>query len=456
MKWKKLLFASVGLCVSLMLWSCKKAHEKASEGNPTGPEIIETEAPSSSTSEPWENASHQIKWILFSEPQLTDDNKNTINRILYEKGLDVRIDFLAKGAKSNQEYIDWVRNEVCPDILTAGSWFSPSLGYEFLKTDFLPLNNYLYTSEGGRLREAFGSVEWKKVTLDGNIYTVPRNSNRFSYNNAVYIAINNDYSESFASFDGTYASLKRIRKDLNNPEVKILFDYVEYDKVFALLGYHTVYKGMLPYDPQTGKLLDPARVAEEEKALCNSLFEDIKSGIIVNQAYDAAIPEKSLAIVFTGIRSEIPGYTIQVLLEDNYEVNPLMSYGVYRGSEQSELALQVLTACFSDPEISSIINWGIRDGAAWNERTRLMMTEQESNLTGFRPALSGEEEKSLKPYTQGQMELFMDLYRADLSGAMKLNSAYQPRAFYIDDSFAVGIDALNREIDQWFTSQEGQ
>ena len=487
----KLTLLSLLFCLSLLLISCGKDGNKGtpSEGvTPTAsesftpaisegasPTITEgasptiTEAvspePTAITPGPWENSENVISWC-FGTPYISEENRQRINQILYEKGIDCRIDFIDSESRSSKEYADWVINEARPDILSSGGWSRYSPGINFIKENFLSLNDYLSTEGGESLYGSFCEAEWKSVTLDNIIYTVPKSKMPQWYNTAVYLAVNDVYADWFEDFDGTYASLRKIYDSISDPELRILFDEVSGEKVSALLGYKTVYHGRLPYDPQTKKLLSPALVGEEEGALCKVIHEDIRNGIIINRQYDDTIPKKCLAMVYTGIRAKTEGYSVVFCLKEApYDVNVNGTYGINRNTEKKELALRILTECFSEPGIASILNWREESGRtweertqAWEERTKLMAEERLNELAGFFPKLTAEEEAAIMKYEQDLTSLCNDMYKYDVQkGESALNKYFQPKSSVIiasSDAYSIGIEGLNRELETWFAQEK--
>ena len=424
------------------------------------PTIMETVSPvpPTTTPQPWESSENVISWC-FDTPYISEENRQRINQILYEKGIDCRIDFIWSEYRINGEYADWVINEARPDILDSGGWTGYSPGISFIKENFLPLNDYLSTEGGKSLYGSFCEAEWKSVTLDNIIYTVPKSKMPQWHNTAVYLAVNDVYADRFEDFDGTYASLKKIYDSISDPELRILFDEVSGEKVSALLGYKMVYHGRLPYDPQTKKLLSPALVGEEEGALCKVIYEDIRNGIIINRQYDDTVPEKCLAMVYTGIRAKTEGYSVVFCLKEApYDVNVLGTYGINRNSEKKELALRILTECFSDPGIASILNWREESGRTWEERTILMAEERLNELAGFFPKLTAEEEAAIMKYEQDLTSLCNDMYKYDAQkDESALNKYFQPKASVIIDSsdaYSIGIEGLNRELETWFAQKK--
>lgn len=444
---KMMVFVAILALFAMLVLGCQK-NSKQEKPGPVSP------APTAVTiTEPWEQSAQKVTFYYSAHFPLTEEMQKNINRILYEKGIDCRIEFHSTGAYFDKDYEEWVSKN-SPDILTAGLWMTYSDGEDFIRNHFLPLDEYLETAEGNAIRSAYSEAEWKSVSLDRNIYSVPKNFTYGKNNSGVYIAINDDYTEAFRNFDGTYSSLRNIWEAQNDSRLKIVFDSVGYDKVSALLGHGTVYHGIIPYDRVQRKTLTPSDFGSDVQALCSLIVDDMKSGNILVNPNGPEAGEKCLAFVYSGIRPSMEGYTASVLNNPGYEVNVLQTYGIYKNSMQKDLALKVLTACFSDARIASLLNWGVEEEEAWQERQRLLQTETAGELTGFHPNLSKEEEAALRRYEQSVLEIFNNLYRTDINGEYVLNSGFHPGALPSEAEAAVGIAGLNRELAIWFENED--
>ncbi|MCR5531697.1 MAG: hypothetical protein K6F26_07600 [Lachnospiraceae bacterium] len=406
--------------------------------------------------EPWENSTHSLRWVLMFYPTVKEEDRKTINRILYERGIDCRIDFVGiPEAKTGAEYDKWIISEANADILTVNIWENAAEGFTFAKKNLLPIEDYLKTEEGRLLRDAYSETEWHRIMKGTEIYTVPRRPMPCGL--GVYLSYNRKYEDYFASFDGTYDSIKRIYDTIADDDLKLVIDSLSVKMVDALLGWDTVCYGTIPYRRSDRQAVAPAEVIEAEGKLCELLYRDMKTGIIINRAIDSADYDNVLAYIYLGKREASEGYVTITLSPDAFEANNRMCYGVYRESDQQEMALKVLGICFSNPQIASILNWGESDTSKWEICRKLMAEEGANELTGFIPGLSEQSSGYLDEYCRRREEVLSDMYKVDAGGRMILNSDYTSVGIlHGEDRFDSAIEELNKELDSWFSTQGGQ
>lgn len=447
----------VVICMSVL--SCGK-EKQTDEIGPTGlNESPSTISPTMSpiSEEPWDHASQTIRWVLKFSPSISEEDRKTVNRILYEKGIDCKIEFVTiPDFITGQEYVDWVTTEADADILTVNTWYDAIQGLDFSEEYFLPLEEYLETEEGEALRNAFADVEWGGVTNGGKTFTIPRRWKIPTHE--VHLAYDNDYAEYFTLFDGTYASLKNIYEKIGNPNLRIAFYDLSLQELDALLGYRLVYLSAVPYSDETKQAIPAERVLEEEGRLFEAVYEDLKNGILSDLNYDNPEYENVLAYIYEGIQEDPAGYTSMMLSEATYEFNNMGCYGVYCESKQKELALEVLTACFEDSRIASVLLWGDMDPEKWDKFSILLNEAKPDNLTGFLPTLTAEEKGYLSSYETRRIELLGGMFYRNANGQRKIIQNYKADGVLrSNNQFEFGIEAINRELDVWFSvGQEGQ
>ena len=127
-------------------------------------------------------------------------------------------------------------------------------------------------------------------------------------------------------------------------------------------------------------------------------------------------------------------------------------YGIYCNSQQSQLALQVLTECFKDAEIASVLNWGSADSEKWNQITELMKAENCNELNGFLPELTSKEKSDIEAYENNRKAVLGKLFRYDDSGNRMLNATYKAAGTLSDSViFNNAVEAINRELNLWFS-----
>ena len=133
----------------------------------------------------------------------------------------------------------------------------------------------------------------------------------------------------------------------------------------------------------------------------NRLFRDVTDGTILDRYTTASAAnikeDKILAEVVSEWKNPPKGYTVIRLSSDAYSPNFSGQLGVYKDSQQKELALRVITVCMSDPEIVEMLRghyWKAQDYA---EGIALRKEEKAPELAGFIPNL-----------TDAQWKLFID------------------------------------------------
>lgn len=446
----------------LVITSCRKDEGRSDNVTVTPTDLNQTVTTTpipTSKSEKKEAKNKDPKHIRFAVTDFrngapSEDSQKRINEILKEQGVDCTLEFVFNSSfYTNEEYISWVTEEEC-DIFSLGYWNAPFSCIEQAKKTALPLDEWLNSDEGNALKTAYGEAEWKRMSSEGNTLAVPNWSLPDYYNVALYIAVNERYADYLSSFDGTYASLKEIYDRIGDSNLKIEISTVTNDVITGLLGYELVYSDSIPYNPKTKRLAEPAKFGAEASALFETVYEDLQSGVLIN-TFNQGFDEKDeiFAYIFRGARSIPEGYTVYCVSRDLYECNLNMSYAVSLTTERRELALQVLSVCLSDPEISAIINWGSEraDTEKWIEKTRFRSADRATELSGFYPVLSEEEKKKLDSYAKELEEELLRLYSLS-QGEYVLKPSFAPAYDQLEkssDTFKTGVDALNREIERW-------
>ena len=326
----------------------------------------------------------RLDWLLISEESL-----NEINRILYEKGLDCQIIFVkADNVDSGAQYIRWLdycEQTVPIDILYSGTW-NRTIDSEmipFVEERFLPLNDYLETDEAESLRNTYIEDEWMSGTINGNMYLVPRAAivyeGKTCLDFGTYISVNEEYEEYFTDFDGTYASLKAIYEKIGDPKLHILTSGLEH--IPTLLGYSCIFWNKLFYQRETDSFMSLKETAEYPNLL-KEIYADMCSGVLVDYYKTGVIPEHILAVIhrYRGLWNE--GYKEYVTSPDYHELNWNSKYGVSVKTEKKDLALKILSACFSNPDILCLLN-PESDREVLAHRSELLSEAPKSELAGI-------------------------------------------------------------------------
>ena len=447
---KRLLFTMCVCFVGIFMVSCK-GRNIAGPGTTVTPSGTNPSAAPTVNVEPWENASHSIRWVLKIGSEIQEEDQKKINRTLYDKGIDCRVEFMSiPGLYTGQEYAEWIHQSAEADIITVNMWYDSQQSFSFSRENLLKLNDYLNSEEGSCLKNAFAEIEWERVTCEKEIYSVPKRNTISDY--GVSLSYNSKYEDYFEAFDGTYVSLKEIYKQIGNENLKIVIDSLSIQEIDALLGYDSIYLSSVPYDKETKQAVSSALIIDEEAKICDCIYQDLKDGIFTVQQSDSFQKDDVLAYIYMGKQIEREGYETIVLSKDYYEPNNMGCYGIYCNSQQSQLALQVLTECFKDAEIASVLNWGSADSEKWNQITELMKAENCNELNGFLPELTSKEKSDIEAYENNRKAVLGKLFRYDDSGNRMLNATYKAAGTLSDSViFNNAVEAINRELNLWFS-----
>ena len=155
-------------------------------GTETMAETTEVQTEPTETTEPttlspeeeaYEASLPRVTWKLHYSSMIDQQNRDAINRLLKEKGMDFRIDF-STAMVDFDDYPKWLQTQIdnnnMPDIVT-----TPALAHgifdqvAFAEKALLSLNDYLESEDGKALWETFSDLQWNLVKVNGNIYSIP-------------------------------------------------------------------------------------------------------------------------------------------------------------------------------------------------------------------------------------------------------------------------------------------
>ena len=210
--------------------------------------------------------------------------------------------------------------------------------------------------------------------------------------------------------------------------------------VNVFLGYDSY--NQFTFDEKT-KQFETFADNEQAIALWKQLYDDISGNIVGDHEIGDSLPADDshvFAEVIFGKEPSKEGFTVITLRQPYVDTTMIASFGIYKDSANTELALRVLSECLANPEIYSIIRGEytpdeiIASRAQKEERTT-------GNLTGFVPELSEEQ------------------WRVFLTTVSHFDTIYQPDYFmvinengiYRDNRIGSGKE-LNPDfsVDQWF------
>ncbi|MBR5712977.1 MAG: hypothetical protein IKX54_05210 [Lachnospiraceae bacterium] len=345
----------------------------------------------------------EVVWGLYGWNRPDEEAQEKINRLLADKGYDLSIRFVKMGGRTDEELITWLdkyETQKGPlDILSSGAWSSLRAANEFAETHFSPLNTFLTTEEGDKLRSLWSKGAWDRVTdADGTVYAIPRINTATEaspcFNGGIYITVPEEYREYFSEFDGTYRSLRNIRAKIGDPSAVIELSCGYTERLLnAMMGYQD-YAG-IPYDLNAKKFVDLSE-SDELSELLESLRYDLEHGTVVrtslpesgeaeqNSAAAGKEGRKILAVIHDGITVPKEGCFELCMAEDAYYYNCALSYGISVNSSKNELAAYALYVCFTDPDIAALIAPDSQDFVRLEERLKITAEEAAGELCGFK------------------------------------------------------------------------
>ena len=343
----KLLLLCIGLCV--LLAGCGKG--------------------SSDDKDDTDEGINTITWVYPFYQRIPSANQQKINNILQEKGLEYQIRFVLplgddESPLTGEEYAEWVKGKDNLDIITSGAWpGGDDKVSEFVSSQMTPLDTYLESSDGKVLKEFFADEEWKNCSLKGTKYVIPNavigTTDEYGLDAGVYASVNKKYKEYFSEFDGTYASLKQIYKTIGDENVHIVISELPSASiVFGLLGYSTL-QSTIPFS-ETRKCAVDITKTSELPDLLRDMYEDMKSGILVNQGWGLEIPEDQvLAFIYSSKKIPSESFVDYLIAPGSSEQNLRVKYGISVNSKKKEIAFQILSMCFTDPDILCLLYPGV-------------------------------------------------------------------------------------------------
>lgn len=461
----KRFLAVLGMFLSLFaLVACTENEPISNDSAISTPTMFITDPVSAEIVTPTPNlsASHQIIFAMYIYgPE--QENQEKINRLLIEKGYDCTVKFVGMGVPVNQGMYEcvesWERNGNKPDIFSAGVWSSGMEAKAFAEKQFVPLNGFLESEDGQRLYSYYCRGDWDEVTsADGIIYTLPRQRYRTTeysnFNKATWLTINNRYLEYFTDFDGTYLSLRHIYDEIKDDDLVIELANADDSLLFGMMGYQTYYG--YPYDSATHCFVNPAS-DECFKCTLEQLWEDINNGITDVAGIIGPKPEQLLACVHEGPMQPKEGYSEILMTEDAYHFNVRMCYGVSKDSEQKELAMHVLAALFSDPEIARLLIPQFSDFALLDEeRIELTKKCKAMDFARFETSYTPEEEYRMVQYSCNFESRMLATNKT--THELMINEEFRPQdifEIYTSDEYHKILSELNHMMELHLSEYEG-
>lgn len=403
---------------------------------------------------------NHIVWELHFSSPVYEEAQAEIRSFLAEKGIDCHIDFVSDGFHlCGSEYAEWINKQQdanqSPDIINSNAFENTTLAYRFVEQEFYPLNDFLETDAGKQLYDAYADVEWKRIAVNGNIYTMPWR--RELIDSGIYIYVNNAYLDSFhETYNGTYASLREALFTVSDKKL-VLASYGLDTCFWAFDDYYTLFGLNYHCEPdgKMGRIEDPSQQAGAKEYL-QMIYNDYKDGVLKPFVSPEEMADNIYAYFSNKKLSGLDGFTEVVVQPDMFHTSKGMSYGILSSSKHKKLAFEVLAACYSDPRIASLLWWGYSDEEEWKERDQWMRTCKPSAITGFIPYYSEDEWNAIHKVSSSIGNLFSYMYNTGNGNAYRISSDYETyldRYFSTSHDYSEVINLANQRLEEWYSNK---
>lgn len=402
-----------------------------------------------------------IVWAINMGAWIPEEARDVIQQFIDEQGIECRIDFIDPNIVEGVEYEQWIAEQckagIVPDIVSSSFWEYGSIdAAHFVKNNFYPLNDYLHSADGNALFANYSKGEWAKSSVDGVNYFMPkrlRNDDR-----GVFLYINEKYMDYFGNeFDGTYQSIRDIYDAIGDKKLLIFMDESSSSELGALLGGYVNSFMIASYQTKDSVIVDLTK-REETKAFYQMFFTDLQDGILHEEKSPEDLSDNVLVYVHCGKIDSPKGFTEYTVYEDPMVTTVGTGYGIWNDAKHKDLALQVISACYSNPEIVSLLSWRAADAERWISRTEYLNTVSETVLTGFIPDLTESQHKALKEYSEDISFLYQNRY-TEKAGQVILNPDYPEileKFFSEPKDYGNLFEVLNQQLAAWIQTRTEQ
>lgn len=419
----------------------------------SAPTVSSTPVPTPAYEEPY------IVWATHFQGSgyISEDVRQAIQKCVDENGIACKVVFLTEADEQyfafGEEYEQWYEKQkeagTIPDIMQIGIGSRSSFCFRFAREKLLPLKEYLHSEEGQSLLNAYTEAEWRKVSIDGEYYTVPVRLDGSEIPGSYLYVKTSEYEDFKEKFDGSYQSLRDFCNSRTSADPIIATNFVG-PSMMAFNNCCEVF-GIAALNIADRKFFNPAK-DPALRQLAEMIYDDVCSEKLVNGIEANQIPGNAV-VYFSSLRLlDLQGYT-EVMLHLSQNTSPGPGYGIAAESSKKELALQVLNACYSDPEIASLIDWGYTDVNRWEKWTGLMQNPGPNYAIGFIPVLSDEQYDLLTECYGNVGKAFGQMFVSSPdNGEMVLNQKYSEcleEAFADDKDYSAVLDVLNKQYEEW-------
>ena len=424
----------------------------------------EQTSPTINQTDPVPTASKHITWELGVYGVPNSDGQKEINRLLLEKGYDCEIRFVPTGAYGVGESRLWQEeyetNNPPFDILFTGSFnYDYFEAIDYVREKYTPLTDYLTSEKGRPLKELFSPFEWSRTTIGGNIYAIPSMTSPVASTPFVYLYVPDRYIELFSDFDGSYSMLMDIYSAHHSADEVIVLG--ELSTLESFLPYKRFLK-TVPYDANIKSFIDISKNLEDIE-LINRIAEDFHSGKLVVPTL-SQVADENMFVLLQYVRIEKEGFTAFPLNGYAGAINMNMTYGVSQKSENPELALEILSACYTDPEISAYLLPEMEGEEGIAKRRAFLSQVEAGDIQDFFPELPKAQQETMIRYSTAYRNLFNSLIIYAYDEELKTERWMMNDEYDVDElirnleapEFRQLLQELNEQLAEYFKSSDNR
>lgn len=230
---KKLRYITIPILIALIFAGCQK--DIGFPDETTNTEITNTDTSAEEMTFPTDKVLH---WAVPDMYNISTENLVSLNQALVDKGYDFSIDFVPL---TFENYAAELQSAENIDIASAGLDTEEFSSVEFIRSGyFRSLDNLL--TDKSELFDRYSVKQWKTVSVDNKIYTVP---NTCAKDRGVSFVFNNEYfsKEEIENFDMKFSSLRDMLGDPTQKDGFSDFVYLIDEFMFSLLDDSLCVKG---------------------------------------------------------------------------------------------------------------------------------------------------------------------------------------------------------------------
>ena len=410
------------------------------------------------------SASRQITWELGFYGAPNSDGQKEINRLLLEKGYDCEIQFVPTGAYTTDMIRPWLEdyeaNNPPLDILFTGSFNDDYFeAIDFVREKYISLSDYLESEKGHSLKDFFSPFEWSHMTIGGGIYAIPLMISPIASTPFVYLYVPDRYIELFSDFDGSYSMLMDIYSAHHTADEVIVLGGMS--TLESFLPYKR-YLRTVPYDAKERAFIDIS-MDPEGIELIKTMAEDFHAGKLIEPTLTQVADENVFAFLrYSQIEQE--GFTAFPLIGYAGYINLNMSYGVSQKSENPELALEILSACYTDPEISAYLLPEMEGEEGIAKRRAFLSQVEVGDIQDFFPELPKAQQETMIRYSTAYRNLFNSLIIYAYDEELKTERWMMNDEYDVDElirnleapEFRQLLQELNEQLAEYFKSSDNR